>query len=743
MKIKPHFVEISKKPSKNIFENVESLFKWRRVKSEIRGPEGKVYFQMNAVEAPAEWSQLAIDIAASKYFRKTGVGKSNGHEKSVRQMVRRVVDAIQKSGKKQKYFQNSMEANIFASELTYILLSQRAFFNSPVWFNCGLYESYKINKEKYEKPQVSACFIQSVEDSIEGIFALAKNEALLFKYGSGSGTNFSNLRSKYENLEGGGTSSGLISFLDVLDRGAASVKSGGITRRAAKMVCLDIDHPEVLEFIEWKAKEEKKAKILIQAGIDFENEGESYRTVSGQNANNSIRVSNAFMRAIESNKEWSLKSRTSGKVIKKVKAKELWDKICTAAYECADPGLQFNDTINEWHTCPMSGEIRASNPCSEYMFLDDSACNLASINLLKFVDVDGGFDFESYIQTIEVMFLAQDILVDYAGYPTQKIAQNSKDYRPLGLGFCGLGAFLMRKGISYDCEEARQWAALLSALLGAKANLTSSLIAKEKGAFKKIKENKLAVMRVIKKHHQAFKKFKHDSLPRLILQRVDKIWQEAIANASKYGLRNAQCTVMAPTGTIGLVMDCETTGIEPEFSLVKTKKLSGGGELKLMPASLPVALKKLGYSADEIDQILFHLKVNETLLGSSLKTEHESIFSCAVGKPSLSVSAHLLMMASIQPFLSGAISKTVNLPEQARVEDISQVYQQAWKLGLKSVSIYRDNSKGTQPLTKGIKNNKWQGSESGAPHCPDCGSITELAGGCFRCLNCGTTIGCA
>ena len=765
MEIKPHFVPYGTRP--------EKLLKWKSFNCEIKSKRGEIYFSMKKVRAPENWSDLAVSIAASKYFRSTG-GHRPKRESSILQMVHRVVAAIVKSGIKQKgYFKNKKEAQIFASELTYILLSQRAFFNSPVWFNCGLFESYKAKSgsgnwawdfkrngairqpHSLLRPQVSACFIQSVEDSLESIFELAKNEALLFKYGSGTGTNFSKIRGKDESLSEGGKSSGLLAFLEVLDRGAGSIKSGGVTRRAAKMVSVDVDHPDILAFIRWKATEEKKAKDLMSAGWGEGFESEAYRTVSGQNANNSVRISDAFMKCLQQKRDWGLKARTTKQTVGKVPAQKIWDEICSAAHECADPGLQFSDTINSWHMTPESGAIHASNPCSEYMFLDDSACNLASINLLQFLEADQRFDLASYLHTIKVVFIAQEILIDHAGYPTEKIAENSHNFRPLGLGYAGLGAFLMRKGIGYDSEAGRAWGAILSSLLGGQAYLTSSEMAEHKGAFAEYRKNKLAAIKILKRHQKAqteLLKTKPVELPQDLLRKGTELWVEVIARASKFGLRNAQATLMAPTGTIGLVMDCDTTGIEPEFSLVKYKQLSGGGDLKIVSQSVEPALARLGYSTQQVQEIIDYIEVHETIEGApGMRQEHLGIFDCAnlngnLGKRALSGISHLRMMAAIQPFLSGAISKTVNLPSSASVNEISEIYHRAWELGLKAVAIYRDGSKGAQPLNKSVilaNTTKWKGSSSlAAPPCSACGSPTSLKGGCFLCDNCGQTTGC-
>lgn len=737
-------------------KQAEKMFRWKKVDCEIQAANGQVVFFQKNVEAPEAWSQLAIEIAASKYFRKAGVPGRQGQETSVRQIIRRVVDAITQAGQKQKYFKNPQEAHIFKNELSFILLSQKASFNSPVWFNCGLYQAYGIetdsshfvwNEKKkralqvrgaYQNPQVSACFIQRVEDNLESIFDLLKNEAKLFKFGSGSGTNFSNLRSKYEILSGGGTSSGLLSFLEVLDRGAGSIKSGGVTRRAAKMVCLDVDHPEIVEFIEWKAKEEKKAQALIRAGYAADFEGEAYRTVSGQNANNSVRVSDLFMKAVEKNKIWRLVSRTSGQVISEIPASEIWKKITASSWACADPGLQFHDTIQAWHTCPQSGPIRASNPCSEYLFLDDSACNLASLNLLSFLKEDGSFDWASFEQTARIIFIAQDILVDFASYPTEKIAENSHRFRPLGLGFAGLGALLMRSGLAYDSETARAWAGALTATLHGVASLTSTELAQRLGSFKAFHQNKKSVFKVIDKHRASLRKINWKLLSPDLKARTAEIYERLSVQCRQFGVRNSQMTVMAPTGTIGLVMDCDTTGVEPEFSLVKFKKMAGGGRIQIVSKSVAPALKKLGYDKLAIEKIEQYIQATGMIEGApELQEQHLEIFDCAnqngfSGKRFLSPEAHLSMMASIQPFLSGAISKTVNLPAHATSDEISRIFWQAWKSGLKAISIYRDSSKLSQPLTV----------KEGGPQCPECGGSTEVSGGCYRCTNCGFTTGC-
>lgn len=752
----PYFVPAGKDPYK--------LVTWKKFDCEIKDSGGGSVFVMSSVEAPASWSQLAVEIAASKYFRKVDVPKTKS-EKSVKQMISRVVKAIVKAGVTQKVFSNKKQAEIFGKELTYILLTQRASFNSPVWFNCGLYDSYKIKGESslwawdfkkrkatlikgaYVRPQVSACFIQKIEDNLDSIFNLVKNEAKLFKFGSGSGTNFSSLRSKYEMLSGGGQSSGLISFLEVLDRGAGSIKSGGTTRRAAKMVSLDVDHPEIEDFVTWKAGEEKKAQALIAAGYSPDFEGEAYKTVSGQNANNSVRVSDQFMKAVVADKTWDLQARTSKKVIKTIKAGDLWDKIIQSAWECADPGLQFDDTIQKWHTCAKTDKIFASNPCSEYMFLDDSACNLASLNLISFLNPDGSFDLLSYLHVAKIMFTAQEILVDLAGYPTEVIAENSHKFRPLGLGFAGLGALLMRMGIAYDSDEGRAWAGALTALLHGTALKTSSELAKILKPFDGYKENKTSMQKVIAQHFSSVEEIDFKLLPQAFEMMTKDLWNVVMILGKKQGFRNSQVTVMAPTGTIGLVMDCDTTGVEPEFSLVKIKKLAGGGQKIISSTSVSRALIALGYNSEEQIKILLHLEQESEIENApGLKPEHVAIFDCAQkngnGKRFLSADAHLKMMAAIQPFLSGAISKTVNVPHEATLQDISEIYKKAWRWGLKAIAIYRDGSKMSQPLSAKTSKAKTVEKQDYNLKCPECGGKTELIGGCFRCSNCGFTTGC-
>ena len=699
--------------------------------SRITEPDGTVVFEMRNVEVPKTWSQLATDIIAQKYFRKRGASPdSNGvdSETSAKQVVHRVSHTIRTFGEAKGYFASSEDADNFEQELKFMCITQHGAFNSPVWFNCGLFHEYGVTGDKgnyawdydqaaiveidnaYARPQCSACFIQKVDDSLMGIFELAKNEAKLFKYGSGTGSNFSNIRSRFENLSGGGISSGLMSFLEVLDRGAGAIKSGGTTRRAAKMVVLNIDHPEILDFVNWKVESEKKAKALIDAGYEGDWRGEAYHTVSGQNSNNSVRVTDEFMSAVENGEKFWTRFRTNGEKYEEHDAGELCDTICSAAWSCADPGLQFDTTINDWHTSPASGRINGSNPCSEYMFLDDTACNLASLNLVKFLNDDGTFDIEAYRHAVEIFFIAQEILVDLSSYPTPAIAQNSHDFRPLGLGYANLGTLLMMMGIPYDSDQGRSIAAALTAILHCRAFAVSAEMARAVGTFAAHEKNKKGMLRVMGKHqaaaHAIDKKLSGAALYEAACEDADL----AVTLGEKYGYRNAQATVLAPTGTIGLLMDCDTTGVEPEFSLVKWKKLAGGGYFKIINKSIPLVLERLGYTTDQITEIIDYVlgknggEGAQTLEGAPhLKEEHFAIFDCAnkCGKGTRYIAplGHVKMMAAVQPFMSGAISKTVNLPHEATVADIRSIYMQSWKLGIKAIALYRDGSKHSQPLS--------------------------------------------
>jgi ribonucleoside-diphosphate reductase alpha chain len=734
-----HFVPAGESPYDQV--------RWVTRSSQISSIDGQNVFSMEAVEVPDEWSQLATDIAVSKYFRKAGV-PNTGHETSVRQLVYRVAHTIREAGEQMGgYFASAEDAEQFEKELTHLLLQQKGAFNSPVWFNCGLYERYGI--ESYKRSQCSACFIQSVDDDLGSIFELAKNEAQIFKYGSGTGTNFSKIRGFNEKLSSGGLSSGVMSFLEVLDRAAGAIKSGGTTRRAAKMVSLDMDHPEIRDFIQWKVREEKKVAALVKAGYSSDFNGEAYKTVSGQNSNNSVRIPDSFMKAVTQNGEWQTKARTDGKVVETFKAQQLWDEIAQAAWSCADPGVQFDSTIQKWHTAAQTARINASNPCSEYMFLDDSACNLASLNLVKFLRSDGQFDIESYTLAAHIFFVAQEILVDFSSYPTERIAKNSREYRPLGLGYANLGTLLMIKGWPYDSEEGRAWASGLTALLTGQAYLTSAQMASRKGAFAGYAQNSKSMMAVMKQHQKAVSKIDRRSIDQTeIVDEALRLWQKVLEIGTEYGFRNAQATVLAPTGTIGLFMDCDTTGIEPDFALVKFKKLAGGGYFKITNQSVGAALKNLAYSEEQIQEILQHAINTMTVEGAPhLKSSHLAIFDCAnkcglTGQRFIQPLAHIKMMAAVQPFLSGAISKTVNLPNSATVDDIKIVYHEAWRLGLKAVAVYRDGSKLSQPLQSAMLS-EFSPAGGDAPACATCGHITVLNASCYRCLNCGNSTSCS
>lgn len=697
--------------------------------SKIKDTEGQAVFEMKDVEVPASWSQLAIDILVSKYFRKAGV-PGTGHETSIRQVIKRLAHTLRNAGEKMGYF-NPVDADTFEAELSYLLVHQMGAFNSPVWFNLGLYAEYGIEgsggnfafdfesgtvKETpnaYERPQCSACFIQSVDDDLMSIFDLIKNEARLFKYGSGTGTNFSKIRGRQEKISGGGYSSGLMSFLEVLDRSAGATKSGGTTRRAAKMVSLDLDHPEILDFIQWKMKEERKVAALIAAGYSADFNGEAYKTVAGQNSNNSLRISDEFMDAVVNNRDWNTIARTDGSVVDTYKARDLWKQIAQASWSCADPGLQFDTVINDWHTCANTDKIRASNPCSEYMFLDDTACNLSSLNLVKFLKTDGSFDLDAYRDACRVLSVAQEILVDFSSYPTKQIAENSHRYRPLGLGYANLGTLLMLKGIPYDSDEGRAWAASLTAILCGEAYAVSAEVASKMGPFLGYANNRESMLKVMRKHKEAAYKIDANKSPTELFKAAKQAWDQAVLLGELHGYRNAQVTVLAPTGTIGLLMDCDTTGIEPDFALVKFKKLAGGGYFKMVNQSVEGALQNLKYSASEIKAILTYVlgtadeKISGTLTlegAPHLKPEHLAVFDCANkcgpgGTRFIAPMGHIRMMAAVQPFLSGAISKTVNLPNETTVEEIEQIHLEAWKLGLKAIALYRDGCKLSQPLS--------------------------------------------
>jgi ribonucleoside-diphosphate reductase alpha chain len=813
--------------------NVYDQFEYDYRTSKIINADGSVVFLMENVEVPKKWSQIATDILAQKYFRKAGVPQTDGttgRETSVKQVAHRMAQCWRAWGERAGYFATENDAQVFYDELVYSILNQSCVPNSPQWFNTGLHEVYGItgkpqghyyvdgtdgqlkkSTSAYERPQPHACFILSVSDDLVnegGIMDLWVREARIFKYGSGVGTNFSSIRGAGEKLSGGGTSSGLMSFLKIGDRSAGAIKSGGTTRRAAKMVCLDLDHPEILEFINWKVEEEKKVAALVAAGYDNGYEGEAYATVSGQNSNNSIRIPNSFFTALENNEDWELKARSDGRVMKKIPAKELWNQIAYAAWRCADPGTQYDTTINEWHTCPEGGTINGSNPCSEYMFLDNTACNLASSNLMTFYnDKDNSFDVVGYEYMCRLWTVVLEISVLMAQFPSKEVAQLSYEYRTLGLGYANLGTMLMVMGIPYDSDKARGIAGALTAIMTGVAYKTSAEMASFLGAFPKYEENKHHMMRVMRNHRLAAYDadefeilslkpvgLKANDTPDYLLSAACKTWDDAVELGEKYGYRNAQTTVIAPTGTIGLVMDCDTTGVEPDFALVKFKKLSGGGYFKIINQSVPNALAKLGYNEKEIDGIIKYAvgakslngapyinptslsakgfiaeelkKVEDSLysafeisfvfnkytLGEEclqrlgftpeqyndfsfnilnalgftdkqideandyicgtmttegapfLKEEHYAVFDCAnkcgkTGKRFIHAHGHIRMMASCQPFLSGAISKTINLPHEATVEEIADCYLLSWQLGLKSNALYRDGSKLSQPLS--------------------------------------------
>ncbi len=806
---------------------------YERRSSVITNPDGSIVFKMEGAEIPAAWSQLATDIVISKYFRKAGLfGDKHQGEKSVRQVVHRIAHTIRTAGEKfGGYFATKAEADAFEAELSYLLVHQVGAFNSPVWFNCGLWHRYGIEgsggnwawdpatdtmtetSNAYERPQCSACFIQTANDDLMSIYELMKNEARLFKYGSGTGSNFSAIRGRQEKLSGGGTSSGLMSFLEVFDRAAGSTKSGGTTRRAAKMVCLDMDHPEIEDFINWKVREEKKAHALIAAGFSSDFNGEAYHTISGQNSNNSIRVTDDFMQAMLAGGNWQTRFRTTGEVCETLEAKSLWNQVAQAAWACADPGVQYDSTINRWHTCPNTARINASNPCSEYMFLDDSACNLSSVNLTKFLRDDGSFDTDGYRHACRMFFIAQEILVDLSSYPTKGIAKNSHDYRPLGLGYANLGSLLMQLGVPYDSDKGRAVAAALTAIMCGAAYRASAEMAASKGPFAGYHKNREPMLRVMGMHRDAAYAIDRDQCPPDLYKAACEDWDAAVRLGEAFGYRNAQSTVLAPTGTIGLLMDCDTTGIEPDFALVKFKKLAGGGYFKIVNQSVPSALQRLGYTDAERQEIVAYISGTNTLLAAPhvnrrtlkappsggvgftdadmakveaaipgvfdlesafaawvlgeeayerlgatkevragkktfsllqhlgfarkdideasdviigrmtiegapyLKPEHLPVFDCAnrcgkVGVRFLAPMSHVKMMATTQPFLSGAISKTVNLPNEASVEEIAKVYEEGWRLGLKAVALYRDGCKASQPLSTSGKESKDDAKEA-------------------------------
>jgi ribonucleoside-diphosphate reductase alpha chain len=665
---------------------------WEKRHALITGEDASVVFEQREVDFPQFWSQTATNVVASKYFR--GPLGTPHREYSVRQLIERVVHTLTMWGRRGGYFATEEDAAIFADELTHLLLYQKASFNSPVWFNCGV----------EERPQCSACFINAVSDTMESILTLAKTEGMLFKWGSGTGTNLSPIRSSRERLAGGGTASGPVSFMKGYDAFAGVIKSGGKTRRAAKMVILDIAHPDIVEFIRCKAEEEKKAWALIDAGFDGSLDGAAYASVFFQNSNNSVRVSDEFMRAVLDNGEWQTRYVTTGEVCQTSRARELLRMIAEAAHICGDPGMQFDTTINDWHTCPNSGRINASNPCSEYMFLDDTACNLASINLMQFLTDTKEFDVEAYRRAIDTLILAQEIMVDNASYPTPAIERNSYAFRTLGLGYANLGALLMARGLPYDSDAGRAYAAAVTALLTGQAYLTSAKIAKVKNPFAGYAPNREPMLRVIRKHRDSLQGIDQRLVTSDLIQGAIDAWDDALAMGMQYGYRNAQVTVLAPTGTTSFMMDCDTTGIEPDIALIKYKKLSGGGMMKIVNTTVPLALQRLGYSKSQIKEIVQYIDEHETIEGAPfLREAHLPVFDCAFrpagGTRAIHYMGHIRMIAAVQPFLTGAISKTVNMPRDTTVEEIEQAYLAGWKLGVKALAIYRDGCKRTQPLT--------------------------------------------
>jgi ribonucleoside-diphosphate reductase alpha chain len=693
---KPGGIEIGRfftKPGVDVYDTTE----WEMRSAAITSESGGIVFEQKDVEMPKFWSQMATNVVVSKYFR--GHVGTPDRETSVRQLIGRVVRTITGWGREGGYFASEEDGDTFRDELTHILLYQMAAFNSPVWFNVGI----------EPHPQCSACFINSVNDTMDSILGLAKTEGMLFKYGSGTGSNLSSIRSSRELLAGGGTASGPVSFMKGYDSFAGVIKSGGKTRRAAKMVILNADHPDIVDFIESKEKEEKKAWALIDAGYDgaFNAVGGAYDSVQFQNANHSVRVTDDFMHAYEKDLDWQTWSVTEPKqVMGTYKARELMHKMAESAHLCGDPGMQFDTTVNDWHPCPNTARINASNPCSEYMFLDDSACNLASLNLMRFYSETTGFDVEAYRAALRIVITAQEITVDYASYPTKAIEKNSHAFRPLGIGYANLGALLMARGIAYDSEDGRDYAAAITSILSGESYAQSARIASKLGPFEGYAVNRDPFLRVIDKHRRAAYRINTRPLPADLADAAAKVWDEAYALGQEHGYRNAQISVLAPTGTIAFMMDCDTTGIEPDIALVKYKKLVGGGMLKIVNQTVPTALKRLGYDGKQINDIIQYIDENDTIEGAPhILDQHLTVFDCAFkatnGTRSIHYMGHLKMMGAVQPFISGAISKTINMPAAATVDEIEMAYTEAWKLGLKAVAVYRDGCKRSQPLSTG------------------------------------------
>jgi len=698
---KRHFTDGRVSP----FDAVE----WERRVAQIGNEKGQVIFRQENVEVPKSWSQTATNIVASKYFH--GKIDTPARENSVRQLIGRVVNTIVGWGERGGYFATASARDAFRDDLTHLLVEQRMSFNSPVWFNVGV----------QAKPQCSACFINSVQDNMESIMNLTKTEGMLFKWGSGTGTNFSTLRGSHETLSGGGIASGPVSFMKGFDAFAGVIKSGGKTRRAAKMVILNVDHPDIMLFVDSKMNEERKAHVLIEQGYDSSIDGEAYSSVFFQNANHSVRVTDEYMQAVEDDRDWWTRNVNDGSPAEKLRARELLKRISESAWQCGDPGMQYDTAVNRWHTCKNTARINASNPCSEYMFLDDTACNLASLNLMKFLGPNGGFDVEAFRHAVDITITAQEILVDNAGYPTPRIAENSHKFRPLGLGYANLGALLMSMALPYDSEGGRDVAGAITALMCGEAYAQSARIAERLEPFSGYAANREPMLDVIRMHRDSLRPIKPDNVQPSLLAGARQAWDDALALGEKHGYKNSQATVLAPTGTIGFMMDCDTTGIEPDLALVKYKKLVGGGLIKIVNNTVPQALMKLGYSPEETSRIVSHIDSKGTIEGApGLKPEHLPVFDCSLtpagGGRSIAWRGHLNMMAAVQPFLSGAISKTINMPEESTVDDIIQAYIESWKLGLKAVAIYRDNSKRSQPLSAaGAKKEPAKAAEETAP----------------------------
>ena len=664
---------------------------WERRDARITNwKDGTVAFEQRDVEFPVTWSVNAANIVSQKYFR--GTLGAPGRETSLRQVIDRVADTIARWGREGGYFVDADEAQAFVDELKFILVTQRAAFNSPVWFNIGV---------AGVPQQASACFILSVEDTMDSILNWYREEGVIFKGGSGSGVNLSRIRSSQELLQGGGTASGPVSFMRGADASAGTIKSGGKTRRAAKMVILDVDHPDIEEFVWCKVKEERKARVLRDNGFDMDLDGSDAFSIQYQNANNSVRVTDEFMEAVAEDADWGLVAVTTGDVQRTVKARDLWRQIAQAAWECADPGLQFDTTINRWHTAHTTGRINGSNPCSEYMHLDNSACNLASINLLKYLDPEGNFDVDAFRHTVEIVLTAQEILVGRADYPTPQIAETSRDFRQLGIGYANLGALLMALGLPYDSPEGRAWAAAITSLMTGHAYAASARTASRMGPFAGFADNEEHMLRVLRMHRDASYAIDHaDGVPAELLAAGQESWEAAVRDGEEHGVRNSQASVLAPTGTIGLMMDCDTTGIEPDLGLVKTKKLVGGGTMSIVNQTIPRALRRLGYAPEQVDAIVGYIDAEKTIIGAPhLDPAHLPVFACSMGDNTIHYTGHVRMMGAVQPFLSGAISKTVNMPEQATVDEVAALHQLSWELGLKAVAIYRDNCKVGQPIS--------------------------------------------